>query len=163
AKPQAAEAEVLMARPVLLFSGSWAETPLEELATQAAEWGYQGLDLCCWGDRFEVQRALSAEDYAAQKLALLNRLELVAPVVSTQRVNQAVCNGIDGRHPDLVPDYVWGDGSPEGVRERAVQEMLDTARAAQKLGVSLLSGFTGSPIWSYVLGYPAASAAVVEG
>jgi sugar phosphate isomerase/epimerase len=155
--------EVLMARPVLLFSGSWAETPLEELATQAAEWGYQGLDLCCWGDHFEVQRALSAEDYAAQKLALLNRLELVAPVVSAHRVSQAVCDVIDGRHRDLVPDYVWGDGSPEGVRERAVQEMLDTARAAQKLGVSLLSGFTGSPIWSYVLGYPAASAAVVEG
>ena len=151
-----------MTRPVILFSGSWADLPLEELAAQVAEWGYHGLDLACWGDHYEVQRAQSEEDYAPQKLALLNRLELAVPVVSAHRVSQAVCDVIDARHRDLVPDYVWGDGSPEGVRERAVQEMLDTARAAQKLGVSILSGFTGSPIWSYVLGYPAPSPAVVE-
>jgi sugar phosphate isomerase/epimerase len=151
-----------MARPVILFSGSWADLSLEELATQAAEWGYQGLDLCCWGDHFEVQRALSEEDYAPEKLALFNRLEMIVPVLSTHRLSQAVCDTIDDRHRDLVPDYVWGDGTPDGVRERAAQEMLDTARAAQKLGVSVLSGFTGSPIWSYVLGYPAPNATVVE-
>lgn len=151
-----------MPRPVILFSGSWSEVPLEELATQTAEWGYQGLDLCCWGDHFEVQRAQSEDEYAPQKLALLNRLELAVPVVSAHRVSQAVCDVIDSRHRALVPDYVWGDGSPEGVRERAVQEMMDTARAAQKLGVSVLSGFTGSPIWSYVLGYPAPTAELVD-
>jgi sugar phosphate isomerase/epimerase len=118
--------------------------------------------LCCWGDHLEVQRALSDDDYAPQKLALFNRLELIAPVVSAHRVSTAVCDVIDGRHRDLVPDYVWGDGEPEGVRERAVQEMLDSARAAQKLGAGVLSGFSGSPIWSYVAGYPAPNAALVE-
>jgi sugar phosphate isomerase/epimerase len=151
-----------MPRPIILFSGSWADTSLEQLAMQAAEWGYQGLDLCCWGDHLEVQRALSEDEYAPQKLALLNRLELSVPVVSAHRVSQAVCDVIDGRHRQLLPDYVWGDGEPDGVRERAVQELLDTARAAQKLGVSVLSGFTGSPIWSYVLGYPAPSTAVID-
>ena len=52
-----------MARPVILFSGQWTDLPLEELVPQVAEWGYQGLDLCCWGDHFEVQRALSEDDY----------------------------------------------------------------------------------------------------
>jgi sugar phosphate isomerase/epimerase len=151
-----------MPRPILLYSGGWSETPLEELASQVAEWGYQGLELCCWGDHLEVQRALSDDDYAPQKLALLNRLELIAPVVSTHRVSTAVCDVIDERHRTLVPDYVWGDGNAEGVRERAVQEMLDTARAAQKLGASVLSGFSGSPIWSYVAGYPAPNSAVVD-
>src|SRR5437660_5553515 len=103
-----------MSRPVILFSGSWADLPLEGLAPQVAEWGYQGLDLCCWGDHFEVQRALSEDDYAPHKLALLNRLELAVPVLSVHRVSQAVCDTIDGRHRDLVPDYVWGDGSPSG-------------------------------------------------
>ncbi len=151
-----------MPRPILLYSGGWSETPLEELASQVAEWGYQGLELCCWGDHLEVQRALSDEDYAPQKLNLMNRLELIAPVVSAHRVSAAVCDVIDERHRSLVPDYVWGDGDPEGVRERAVQEMLDTARAAQKLGASVLSGFSGSPIWSYVAGYPAPNNTVVE-
>jgi sugar phosphate isomerase/epimerase len=150
-----------MPRPVILFSGSWADLPLEELAPSAAEWGYQGLDLSCVGDHFEVQRALSAEDYAAGKLALLGRLELAVPVVSCHRVSQAVCDRIDERHRELVPDYVWGDGDPLGVQQRAAEEVMATARAAQKLGASVLSGFTGSPIWSYVAGYPAASAALV--
>jgi sugar phosphate isomerase/epimerase len=151
-----------MARPVILYSGTWADTPLEEFAGQAAEWGYQGLELCCWGDHLEVQRALSEDDYCAGKLALLNRLDLTVSVVSNHRVGQAVCDVIDGRHRDLVPDYVWGDGEPNGVRQRAAEEMMATARAAQKLGAAVLAGFTGSPIWSYVAGYPAPTSALVD-
>ncbi len=150
-----------MARPVILYSGGWSDLPLEELASQLAEWGYQGIDLCCWGDHLEVQRALSEDDYCPDKLALLNRLELTVPVVSAHRVSQAVCDIIDQRHRDLVPDYVWGDGDPEGVRERAAEEVMATARAAQKLGVSILAGFSGSPIWSYVVGHPAPNAGPV--
>ncbi len=150
-----------MARSILLFSGNWADLSLQELVGHVAEWGYQGLDLCCWGDHFEVQRALSEDDYCEQKLALLNRQELVVPVVSCHRLSQALCDSIDARHRDLVPDYVWGDGHPAGVQQRAVEEVLATARAAQKLGAAVLSGFTGSPIWSYVAGYPAPSPALV--
>jgi sugar phosphate isomerase/epimerase len=150
-----------MSRPVILFSGQWADLPLEELAPKASEWGYQGLELCCWGDHFEVQRALSEPDYCQAKLDLLARHDLGVPVVSNHRVGQAVCDPIDERHQALLPDYVWGDGQPEGVRQRAAEEMMATARAAQKLGAGVLGGFTGSPLWSYVLGYPAPSAAVV--
>jgi sugar phosphate isomerase/epimerase len=151
-----------MARPVILYSGGWAYLALEELAPQVAEWGYQGLELCCWGDHFEVQRALSEDDYAANKLALLNRLDLAVPVVSAHRVSQAVCDVIDSRHRDLLPDYVWGDGDPVGVQQRATEEMMATARAAQRVGASLLSGFSGSPVWSYVAGYPAPNAALID-
>src|SRR5262245_34659876 len=150
-----------MARPVILFSGQWTDLPLEELVPKAGEWGYQGLELCCWGDHFEVQRALSEEDYCQAKLEMLARFDLSALVVSNHRMGQAVCDVIDERHKDLLPDYVWGDGRPEGVQQRAAEEMMATARAAQKLGAAVLSGFTGSRIWSHVLGYPAPSRAVV--
>jgi len=150
-----------MARPVILFSGQWADLPLEELAQKASEWQYQGLDLCCWGDHFEVQRALSEADYCDRKLDLLARYDLQAPVLSNHRVGQAVCDAIDARHQALLPDYVWGEGSREEVGQRAAEEMKATARAAQKLGVTVLSGFTGSPLWSYVGGYPPASQATV--
>src|SRR5215472_6989898 len=109
-----------MPRPVILFSGPWTDLPLEELAQQAGEWGYQGLELACWGDHFEVQRALSEPDYCQQKLELLSRHDLTAAVVANHRVGQAVGDVIDRRHQPLLPDYVWGDGRPEAVRQRAV-------------------------------------------
>lgn len=143
-----------MARPVILFSGQWADLPLEELAARAGEWGYQGLELCCWGDHFEVQRALSEDDYCANKLELLARHDLQPAVLACHRVGQAVADAIEPRHRRILPDYVWGDGEPAGVRERAAAEMLATVQAAQKLGVGVLGGFGGSPLWPGVLGYP---------
>jgi sugar phosphate isomerase/epimerase len=150
-----------MARPVILFSGQWADLSLEELVPRAAEWGYQGLELSCRGDHFEVQRALSEADYCPQKLELLARWDLSVPVLSNHGVGQAVCDPIDARHQALLPDYVWGDGNPQGVQERAAEEMMATIRAAQKLGIGVVGGFTGSALWSYVAGYPAPTPAVV--
>ena len=65
-----------MPRPVILYSGQWTDLPLEELSQKASEWGYQGLELACWGDHFEVQRALSEEDYCPKKLELLSKYDL---------------------------------------------------------------------------------------
>src|SRR5437764_11437481 len=152
---------VTMPRSVILFSGPFADLPQEKLAPQAGEWGYQGLELCCWGDHFEVQRALSEPDYCQQKQELLARYDLQPLVVSNHRVGQAVCDPTDRRHQALLPDYVWGDGDPKGVQQRAAEEMMATVRAAQKLGVGVVSGFTGSPLWSYVMGYPPPSRTVV--
>src|SRR5207302_8904922 len=138
----------------ILYSGTWAGRPLDELAPLAAEWGYDGLELVCWGDHVEVQRALGEEGYCDARLALLNRLELRVPVVGVYRVSHAVCDPIDARHRDLLPDYVWGDGEPRGVQQRAAEEVVASARAAQKLGAAVLAGFSGSPVWSAVVGYP---------
>jgi sugar phosphate isomerase/epimerase len=143
-----------MARPVILFSGQWTDLALEELAQKAGEWGYQGFELCCWGDHFEVQRALSEADYCRLKLELLARHDLQPAILSNHRVGQAVCDRIEPRHQRILPDYVWGDGDPQGVGERAAEEMVATVRAAQKLGVAVVTGFTGSPLWPGVQGYP---------
>jgi sugar phosphate isomerase/epimerase len=144
-----------MARPVILYSGSWTDLSLEDLTHKASAWGYQGLELACWGDHFEVQRALSEESYCEKKLELLARQDLTAMVLAAHRVGQAVGDPIDARHQALLPDYVWGNGKPAEVRQRALAEMTATARTAQKMGISVISGFTGSPLWSSVLGYPA--------
>src|SRR5438067_3376162 len=143
-----------MPRPVLLFSGQWTHLPLDELAQKLNDWGYQGLELCCWGDHFEVQRALSEDEYCQQKLDLLTRHDLQVLVLSNHRVGQAVCDRIEPRHRRILPDYVWGDGDPEGVQERATQEMIATVQLAQRLGVAVVSGFAGSPLWPGVQGYP---------
>ena len=151
-----------MGRPIILFSGQWTDLPLEELAQKASEWGYQGVELACWGDHFEVQRALSDADYCSAKLELLARNDLTASVLANHRVGQAVCDRIEPRHRGILPDYVWGDGDPDGIRQRAAEEMTATLRAAQKLGIGIVSGFTGSELWGGVGGYPAPSRREVE-
>lgn len=144
-----------MPRPVVLFSGQWTDLPLEELAQKLNEWGYQGIELSCGGEHFDVQRALAEEDYCQQKLDLLARFDLQLVVLSNYRVGQAVCDRIEPRHQRILSEHVWGDGDPDGVNQRAAEEMAATFRAAQKLGVGVVSGFTGSALWPGVMGYPA--------
>ena len=151
----------MMPRPVLLFSGPWADLPLETLASKAAAWGYHGFELCCWGDHLEVQRGVSDESYGPARLDLLSRFDLQVPVIANHKVGQAVGDIIDERHQGLVPDYVWGDGHPGGVRQRAIEEMAATFRLAERIGAGVVSGFTGSPVWSYVAGYPAPKPGVI--
>ena len=151
-----------MPRPVILFSGPFADLSLADLAAKAAEWGYAGLELCCWGDHLEVQHALGDPDYSSGRLALLADHDLQCPVVANHRVGQAVCDVIDGRHRALLPDYVWGDGDAEGVRARAAAEMVATVRVAQSLGATCVSGFTGSALASYVAGWPAPTESVID-
>ena len=151
-----------MPRPILLFTGPFADLPLDTLAAKVGEWGYQGVELCCWGDHLEVQRALSDESYCASRLELLARHDLHATVIANHKVGQAVSDVIDERHQALLPDYVWGDGKPAKVQQRAAEEMMATFRLAEKLGAGVVSGFTGSPIWSYVTGYPAPKPAVIS-
>jgi sugar phosphate isomerase/epimerase len=151
-----------MPRPVILFSGPFADLPLADLAAKAAEWGYAGLELCCWGDHLEVQHALGDPDYSAGRLALLADHDLQCPVVANHRVGQAVCGDIDERHRPRLPDYVWGDGEPDGVRARAAAEMVGTIRVAQSLGATVVSGFTGSALASYVGGWPEPTAETID-
>lgn len=143
-----------MARLVTLFTGQWADLPLAELAPLAKELGYDGLELACWGDHFNVQEALASDSYVREKKALLEKHGLRCVAISNHLVGQAVCDPIDERHRAILPPHVWGDGDPEGVRQRAAQEMMDTARAAERLGVQVVNGFTGSSIWHAQYAFP---------
>jgi len=141
-------------RPVTLFTGQWADLPLAELAPLARRMGYDGLELACWGDHFDVQAALRDDTYVTRVRDLLDAHGLQCRAISNHLVGQAVCDPIDARHRSIVPVHVWGDGEPEGVRTRAAQEMIDTGRAAAKLGVKTVNGFTGSSVWHSLYAFP---------
>jgi sugar phosphate isomerase/epimerase len=143
-----------MARHVTLFTGQWADLPLEDLAGRCAGWGFDGLELACWGDHFEVDRALAEPGYVAERRALLERHGIGCWAIGAHLVGQAVCDPIDARHEAVLPRDVWGDGDPEGVRTRAAERMKDTARAAAALGVPVVTGFTGSGIWHLLYSFP---------
>jgi sugar phosphate isomerase/epimerase len=152
-----------MARPITLFTGQWADLPLEELAPKAKEMGFDGLELACWGDHFDVQKALSDESYVQSRWDILKKNDLDCFAIGNHLVGQAVSDAIiDQRHKGIVPAHVWGDGEPEGVRQRAAREMEDTARAAAKLGVKVVTGFTGSPIWHRLAMFPPVPPELIE-
>ena len=147
-----------MARPVTLFTGQWADMPLEELAPLAKEMGYDGLELASWGDHFSVQRALSEDGYVENHRGFLEEHGIECYAISNHLVGQAVCDfPIDERHRAILPEHVWGDGDPEGIRRRAAEEMKDTARAAARFGVKTVTGFTGSSVWHKLYFFPPTS------
>ena len=143
-----------MARPVTLFTGQWADLPLEDLAAKAGGWGFDGLELACWGDHFEVDKALADEGYCRSQQEILERNHLNVLAIGAHLVGQAVCDRIDARHQAILPPEIYGDGEEEGVRTRAAERMKDTARAAAKLGVRQVNGFTGSSIWHQIYSFP---------
>jgi sugar phosphate isomerase/epimerase len=151
-----------MSRPVTLFTGQWADLPLERLAEKASAWGFDGLELACWGDHFEVDKALSDDAYVRAKRDLLARYNLKCFAISTHLVGQCVCDPIDARHKAILPPYVWGDGDPEGVRQRAAEEVKATARAAKLFGVDIVNGFTGSSVWAKLYFFPPTSQADID-
>ena len=121
-----------MSRPVTLFTGQWADLPLTNLLPLVKKMGYDGVELSCWGDHFEPNRALAEPDYVKKKWALLAKHGLKCFAISSHLVGQAVCDLIDERHQAILPADVWGDGKPEGVRQRAAEKMMATAKAARK-------------------------------
>jgi sugar phosphate isomerase/epimerase len=143
-----------MARPVTLFTGQWADLGIDELAGKCADWGFDGLELACWGDHFEVDKAMSDSGYAAGRRQLLESHGLGVWAIGNHLVGQCVCDPIDSRHQGVLSPEIWGDGDPEGVRQRAAEAVKDSARAAAQLGVDVVTGFTGSPTWHMLYSFP---------
>ena len=103
-----------MARAVTLFTGQWADLPLEELAPKAKEFGYDGIELACWGDHFEVDKALEDDNYCQSRWDILEKNGLSCVAISNHLVGQAMCDNIDARHEAILDPRIWGDGSPAG-------------------------------------------------
>jgi sugar phosphate isomerase/epimerase len=151
-----------MTRPVTLFTGQWADLPFEEVCRLASEWGYDGLEIACWGDHFDVQAAIADASYVESKKATLAKYGLQVWTISNHLVGQAVCDDpIDERHRGILPARLWSS-SAEEVRQNAAQEMKDTAVAAARLGVDTVVGFTGSSIWHTVAMFPPVSASAID-
>lgn len=149
-----------MGKPVTLFTGQWADLDFETMCRKASDFGYDGLELACWGDHFEVDKA--DEEYCRKKKEMLDAYGLKVFSISTHLVGQAVCDNIDDRHKSILPPYIWGDGDPEGVRQRAAKEIIETAKAAKRLGVSIVNGFTGSSIWHLLYSFPPVTKEMID-
>ncbi len=150
-----------MSRPVTLFTGQWADLPLETLAEKAASWGYDGLELACWGDHLDVDKAAADPAYCEKQKAILDKYELSLYAISHHLAGQLVCDpNTDKRSDAFAPESCHGN--PEKKREWAVETMKNTARAAKNLGLKVVNGFTGSPIWHLLYSFPPVATETIE-
>ena len=152
-----------MARPVTLFTGQWADLSFDTICAKAKSFGYDGIELACWGDHFEVDKALQESSYVKGRWEILKKHGLKAYALSAHLVGQAICDLIDERHKLILPPEVWGDGDPEGVRQRAAKRLADTAKACRKFVdaapeptgfPAVVNGFTGSSVWHSIYAFP---------
>lgn len=152
-----------MPRPIALLTAQWADLPFTTVCELASKWGYDGLEIACWGDHFDIHRAVNEPGYVEDRKEILASYNLKAWALANHLVGQAVCdNPIDERHQGILPERLWGDGDAEGVRQRAAEEMKDAARAAAKMGIPTVVGFTGSSIWHTVAMFPPVPAEMIE-
>jgi sugar phosphate isomerase/epimerase len=166
-----------MPRPVTLFTGQWADIPLKELLPKVKAMGYDGVELACWGDHFDVRRAAHEKGYVQSLWELLASHDLGCWAISAHLVGQATCDRIDERHQAILPAHVWGDGNPAGVNQRACEEMALTALAARTFadagravmskrvpgsGQVVVNGFTGSSIWHALYAFPPTSQEYIQ-
>ena len=150
-----------MGRKVTLFTGQWADLPLKELASKAAGWGYDGLELACWGDHVDVERAAADKSYCQKQLDILKKNNLEVFAISHHLAGQLVCDlNNDSRSDAFAPADCAGDA--EKKRTWAVETMKNTARAAKNLGVKVVNGFTGSSIWHMLYSFPPVSDEMID-
>lgn len=141
-----------MARKVTLYTAQWGDMPLETICAKAKEFGYDGLELACTENHLDIAKLSPGYCDSIKDTFAKYGLELYA--ISNHSVGQCVCDRIDKRHQSVLPARLWGDGNPEGVRQRATEEMIRTGEAACLLGVDTVVGFTGSPIWHLLYSFP---------
>ncbi len=149
-----------MARPVTLFTGQWADMPLRELAEKAADFGYDGLELACWGDHFDPVQGAESVDYCNERKALLEEFGLQCWAISHHLAGQLVLDNLDARHNAFVPADIAGDF--DAMRQWGIDQVTAAARAAKNMGIGVVNGFTGSSIWHMIYAFPPMSADDVD-
>ena len=149
-----------MPRPVTLFTGQWADLPFEDLCGKAASWGYDGLEIACWGDHMDVRRAAADPAYARERRLTLEKHHLGCWALGAHLAGQCVGDRYDDRLLAFAPKET--KGNPEAVRQWAVEEMLATARTAKAMGCQVVTGFMGSPIWHAWYSFPPTTEEMIE-
>lgn len=149
-----------MARDITLFTGQWADLPFREMCRKASEFGFDGLEIACWGDHMEVDKASKDRDYILTRKAMLDDNGLSCHALGAHLAGQCVGDAPDPRLNGFAPARLADD--PSAIREWGISQMMGTARAAGEMGCNVVTGFMGSPIWRYLYSFPQTTPQMVE-
>ncbi|MBQ9499147.1 MAG: sugar phosphate isomerase/epimerase, partial [Bacteroidaceae bacterium] len=145
---------------VTLCTIQWADMPFDELCTLAKKMGYDGLEVACWGNGIDVDRALSDESYVDWMKENLRKNGLVMTALAVHIIGQCVGDDPDPRLNNFAPSALAN--KPEAIRQWAIDTMMKVPVVAAKFGVHVVTGFTGSPIWKYMYSFPQTTEEMIE-
>ncbi len=148
-------------RLITLCTGQWADLPFEELCKTASQMGYEGLEIACWGNGLDIDKAYEDDSYVQYVLDTMAKYNLKCEAISTHIIGQCVGDEADERLNNFAPAELAD--KPEEIRAWAIETMKKSAVVAKKMGVKIITGFTGSPIWKYIYSYPQTTPEVIEG
>ena len=149
-----------MSRPVTLFSGKWADIPFEKFCEKVKSFGYDGIEIACWGDHLDLKLAATDTAYAEERKNILKNHGLKTWALATHLIGQCVGDNPDPRLNEFAPSNIAG--KPEEIRKWAVQQMKYAAAAAKNLGAKVVTGFMGSPIWAYWYSFPPTTEKMID-
>jgi sugar phosphate isomerase/epimerase len=149
-----------MSRPVTIFSGQWADLPFEKFCEKVKSFGYDGIEIACWGDHLKLEKAAKDPAYAEDRKKILGKYGLKTWAIGTHLVGQCVGDNWDPRLDGFAPSSLAG--KPDEIRKWAVQDMKYAAMAAKNMGVKVVTGFMGSPIWAYWYSFPQTSEKMID-
>ena len=147
-------------RPVTLCTAQWADMHFEELCAIASDMGYDGLEIACWGNSLDLDRALEEPDYIPWVKNTLKKHRLVCKAIATHIIGQCVGDAPDPRLNNFAPARL--KDNPQGIREWGIEQMKKSAQVARMLDVDVVTGFTGSPIWKYLYSFPQTTEEMIE-
>lgn len=149
-----------MSRPITLFTGQWADLPFAMMCRKASEFGYDGLEIACWGDHMEIDAASKDAAYIDARRSLLRDHGLSCHALGAHLAGQCVGDAPDPRLDGFAPSSVAGN--PKEIRAWGVDQMLKTADVAAAMGCSVVTGFMGSPIWRFLYSFPQTTPAMID-
>lgn len=149
-----------MGKPITIFTGQWADLTFEEMCKKAGGWGYDGLEIACWGDHMDVRQGAGDSNYIKEKKKILKKYNLKCWALGAHLAGQCVGDRYDERLDIFAPDDV--KGKPEELRNWAIEEMKYTARTAKNMGCCVVNGFMGSPVWNFWYSFPPTTEEMVE-
>ncbi len=141
-----------MSHAVTLTTGQFADRERETLAIKLEQYGYDGVELACWGKHLNIEKAYEDEDYLNQVKEIFERHHLKIVTLSTHLIGQCVSDLEDPRLNNFAPKEIHDN--PKAIKEWAIATRKKSAVVARKLGVKVQASFTGNPLWRYFYSYP---------
>ena len=140
-----------MSRPVTLMTAQWGDLEFEDLCKLAKQMGYDGLELMACS-HIDLKQAAEDQSYCDGLIATMDKYGLKSWAIASHIVGQCVGDNWDPRLDNFAPSSL--SGKPDEIRAWAIETMMYAPRAAKNMGISVVTGFMGSPIWAYWYSFP---------